>query len=171
MLRGAVPRHADLRKLAAAGGAISGSIPLAALERVRDELATDAGDVEIDLRFGIDEEGYRVVEGTVSATLELVCQRCLESVSVPVSSELHLAMVWSEDEIPSLPSRFEGLVVGTDPVDLFEVVEEELLLALPLVPRHEAAQCGAPRGSGSHDALEPVARPFEALARLKNKSA
>ena len=171
MLRGPVPRHADLRKLAAAGGTISGSIPLAELGRVRSELATAAGEVDIDLRFGIDDEGYRVIEGSVTATIELVCQRCLEPVSVPVASELRLAMVWSEDERPSLPSRFEGVVVGTDATDVFELIEEELLLALPLVPRHENARCGAPRGGADAEEAEPVARPFEVLARLKNGSA
>lgn len=137
-----VPRQADLRKLAAAGATIAGHIDLAELPRLRDVLADTEGRVELDLRIGVDDEGYRSIEGSVRSAPHLQCQRCLGTVSLPVDARMCLAMVWREDEIPSLPSRFDGIVVGTEPLDLFELIEEELLLALPLVPRHADGECG-----------------------------
>src|SRR5690348_8677015 len=128
-----VPRHADLRRLVAAGASIQGRIALAELNRLREALSDAAGEAQVALEFGIDDEGFRSITGSVRATVPMQCQRCLETVPVAIDADMHLALVWREAEIPALPSRYEGMVVGTEPVDLYEVIEEELLLGLPLV--------------------------------------
>jgi len=61
--------------------------------------------------------------------------------ALPVDADVRLAMVWGEEEIPSLPQRFEGIVVGEGLSDLYELLEEELLLAIPLAPRHPEGEC------------------------------
>jgi uncharacterized protein len=80
---------------------------------------------------------------------------------VPVA----LAMVWAEKEIPSLPSRFEGVVVGADPSDLYELVEEELLLALPLVAAHAPGTCPSDPGMPEPEEVSESRRenPFAVL--------
>jgi uncharacterized protein len=160
-----VPRQADLRKLAAAAAGIEGRIELAELPRLSALLADKSGSVEVALRVGVDDEGYRVIEGHVRAAPRLQCQRCLGTVSVDVESRVCLAMVWREEEIPSLPSRFEGIVVGTEPTDLHALVEEELLLALPLVPRHPDGECRIAQDAQQDVPRHPGARenPFAAL--------
>lgn len=166
-----VPRHVDFRRCAAGDGQLNGSIALADLPRIRDLLAEDDGSVEIDLRCGTDDEDYRYIAGQVHAVLALQCQRCLGAVRVDLASDVSLAMVWSEAEMPSLPSRFEGLVVGTEPQDLYELVEEELLLALPLVPRHAEGACGAPgTGAAAEDAGESRENPFRAALQGRWKA-
>lgn len=141
MSKPSIPRHADLRKYVAAGARIAGTVPLAALERLQGVLASMDGDVTLELQCGMDDEGYRVVSGTVRAGLGLQCQRCLGSLCHQVDASLALALVWREEEIVSVPSRLDGLVVGMDPYDLYELIEEELLLALPLVARHPEGVC------------------------------
>jgi uncharacterized protein len=138
-----LPRHAELRKLAAAGGQLQGSVELCALERLRGVLMRADDGVDVDLHGGIDDEGYRFVAGRIKASLIMQCQRCLDEVCHEVDASVNLALVWREEEIPSLPSRFEGLVVGIAATDLHELVEEELLLALPLVVRHPEGECSA----------------------------
>jgi len=167
-----LPRQADFRKLAAAGATVGGLVALDSLERVRSELVGESGDAEVELRFGIDDEGYKEIQGTVSAELGLQCQRCLNPMRFPVHAELHLAMVWSEDKIPSLPSRFDGLVVGEGLCDLYELVEEELLLALPLAPRHIEQDCAMLSGqeAGQDVAEEDDMNPFAVLASIKGKA-
>jgi uncharacterized protein len=164
-----IPRQADFRKLAAAGATVSGVVALESLERIRSELVGESGDADVELRFGIDDEGFKEIQGTVSAQLQLQCQRCLNPMRFPVNAELHLAMVWSEDKIPSLPSRFDGLVVGEGLCDLHELVEEELLLALPLAPRHVEQDCAMLSGQDAEQdvAGEDDRNPFAVLASMK----
>jgi uncharacterized protein len=136
-----LPRYAELRKLAAAGGQLRGSVELCALERLRGATIRADGQADVDLHGGIDDEGYRYVAGRIRTTLIMQCQRCMDELGHAVDAPVNLALVWRDEEIPSLPSRFEGLVAGTAPTDLYELVEEELLLALPLVVRHPEGEC------------------------------
>ncbi len=136
-----LPRHADLRKLAAAGAYLAGCIPIAHLERLCAELLSSAGDVAVELHFGVDDEGFRVIKGPVAASLSCTCQRCLGEMSLAVQAEVNLAMVWDDAQLAALPARIDGLVVGEEPADLHAIVEDELLLALPFAPRHADGQC------------------------------
>ena len=169
-----VPRQADFRKLAVSGGQISGVIALDELSRIRAE-STDAGSgaqATVELRFRVDDEGYRVIEGRVQACLSLQCQRCLGPMSLPVDADVRLAMVWSEDEIPSLPQRFDGIVVGEGLGDLYELGEEELLLAIPLAPRHPEGECALRRTVDGDDVADGDERgsPFAVLAKIKGSA-
>jgi uncharacterized protein len=144
-----VPRHADLRKLAAAGVCLAGSIPIAQLGRLCAELLSSTGDVAVELQFGVDDEGLRVIEGNAEASLSCTCQRCLGEMCLVVQARINLAMVRDEAQLAALPTRIDGLVVGDEPADLYGIVEDELLLALPFAPRHADEQCSM--------AVEPVA--------------
>lgn len=164
MLNSALPKQADLRRLAAGSASVTGQVALADLARLEGVLSNSSGVVEVSLQLGVDEEGYRSLTGKISAALHVECQRCLESVRLEVVAPVSLALVWAEKQIPSLPSRYEGLVVGTEPVDLYELVEEELLLSLPLVPAHPPGQCPS-RLTGSKEDFEAPSRgnPFALL--------
>ena len=164
-----VPRHADLRRLAAAGASIEGRVTLSELPRLREALSSPEGEAQVALAIGVDDEGFRCVSGTVRAAPLLQCQRCLGDVPVAIDAQVNLALVWREDEIPSLPSRFEGIVVGTEPVDVHALIEEELLLALPLVARHEADECSmaAPQAGSPADDDATRENPFAAALRRR----
>lgn len=167
-----MPRHADLRKLAAAGASLTGFVPIAQLERLCAESVSSSGDASVELRFGLDDEGLRVVDGTVAAALSCICQRCLGEMSLAVRAEVNLAMVWDEAQLAALPARVDGLVVGDEPSDLYAIVEDELLLALPFAPRHADDQCNVtvdPVATGAGDASETErVNPFaEALEYYK----
>lgn len=148
-----LPRHADLRKLAAAGAFLTGSIPIVEFDRLCSELVSSSGEAAVELHFGVDDEGLRVVEGTVAALLSCICQRCLGEMNLAVQAEVNLAMVWNEAQLASLPARIDGLVIGDEPSDLYAIVEDELLLALPFAPRHADDQCSM--------AAQPVAAAVE----------
>src|SRR5262245_22087596 len=166
-----LPRHAELRKLVASGGRLTGTVPLADLPRLSAVLLSSDGGVDFELTVAVDDEGFRLITGSVRGTLQLQCQRCLESMCQHVDAEFALALVWREEEIAPLPARVDGLVAGTDPYDLYELAEEELLLALPLAPRHEGA-CQV-RGFQPEPEEKPEAaapNPFAALGRLKRGS-
>jgi len=167
-----LPRQADFRKLVAAGARIRGSIALDELSRIRAELVEPGGEAKVALEFRVDDEGHRVVEGRVDTELVLQCQRCLGPMHFPVAADVRIALVWSEDEIVALPQRVDGVVVGEGPSDLYELVEEELLLAIPFAPRHPEGECTAD-GAGDSGMQVPAGvgeSPFAVLTRLKGSS-
>jgi uncharacterized protein len=100
----------------------------------------------------------------------MICQRCLEPVVLPIHSECVYAVVNEGTSGQHLPKGYDVLEVGEDPLDLLALVEEELLLALPIVPLHDKEVCQPPAGP---DEPEPnqdeVSRsnPFSVLAQLK----
>jgi uncharacterized protein len=141
MSSSALPRQADLRKLAAASATVEGCVCFRELSRLQSVLMQTEGSVNVTLKLSADDEGYRTVKGRIAARAVLQCQRCLGPVELDLDVPVMLAMVWAEKEIPSLPSRYDGIVVGADPVDVFDLVEEEVLLALPLVAAHEPGSC------------------------------
>lgn len=166
-----LPRLADLRKLAAAGASLSGVIALSDLPRLCEALVDADGELEVRLQLGADDEGYRTIAGSVGSILKLECQRCLEPVSLRVQVPVSLAMVWREDELASLPERFEGVIVGPEPSDLFTILEDEVLLALPLVAMHEGTGCAALGAKSPDGATEQAGSgeesPFAVLRALR----
>jgi uncharacterized protein len=112
-----------------------GSLPIAAMPRLCEALADDAGLAAYELDFGRDEYGTAYVDVRVQAPLWLVCQRSLEPFVMPVTVDSRLGLIRSERDESALPPGVEPLLVAEDdklsPID---IIEDELLLALPLVP-------------------------------------
>src|SRR6478609_5059065 len=98
-----LPKQGDPRKFAQQGISLQGFIPVSALPRLVDVVQEATGNVQVDLAFGINEEKKKVVTGHATADLTLLCQRCLEKVSVPFQSDISLAVVWDEEAAEALP--------------------------------------------------------------------
>ncbi len=153
---GPLPKDLDLRSLAARGVVIKGTASLDALPRLSESEIGLEAPVVAELQFRRDEEGRYVVETSVEATLTLTCQRCLDGMSLPLVAGSTMACVWNDSDAATLPSGLEPLVVG-ETADLNEIVEEELLLAVPVSPVHEK-DCLIDRG-GEESAKESVLSP------------
>jgi uncharacterized protein len=130
-----LPESVDAWRMVSARRSFQGSLPIAAMRRLCEVLADDAGVAQYELDFGRDEYGTAYVDVRVQAPLWLVCQRTLEPFIMPVTVDSRLGMIRSEREESALPPGCEPLLVAEDdklsPID---VIEDELLLALPLVP-------------------------------------
>jgi uncharacterized protein len=112
-----------------------GSLPIAAMPRLCEVLADDAGLATYELDFGRDDYGTAYVDVRVQAPLWLVCQRTLEPFVMPVAVDSRLGLIRSEREESALPAGFEPLLIAEDDkLNPIDVIEDELLLALPLVP-------------------------------------
>lgn len=162
-----VPRHIEPRKFAQHGLQVAGEIPVDALQRL-GAVAQSVQAVEVSLQFGVAETKHRVVTGQYNSRVVMQCQRCLEPVELHLTGAISLAMVWSEDDAKQLPSEYEPWVVAQDQADLYEIIEEELLLALPLVPAHDY-DCMDRTALAPKVVAEPSKHnnPFQVLARLK----
>lgn len=163
-----LPKQGDPRKFAQQGISLQGFVPVAALSRLVSVVQETTGDVQVDLAFGLNEEKKKVVTGHATADLTLVCQRCLEKVTVPVQSDISLAIVWDEEQAQALPEYLDPWIVGEGSADLFEMIEEELLLSLPAVAYHEEPCVDRQLfTSGKPVEVKKEKNPFQVLEQLK----
>ena len=170
MSNGPIPPHVDPRKLADRGVILEGEMPLASFERLCDSLEDNSGKVRAKLVFERGERRALSIHSELEVEVKMVCQRCLELVALPIRSECHYAVVKEGADTQSLPKGYDVLEVGEDPLDLMTLVEDELLLALPIVPAHDPEDCQQPAGANEPEpSQDEVSRsnPFSVLAQLK----
>lgn len=166
----ALPERVDTSRMVQARRSFQGTLPLASLGRLRESLATADGVAVYDLEFGRDELGIAYLGVHVETEFPLTCQRTLEVYRHPVRLDQRLGLIESENEEASLPAGYEPLLVADGHVNLADVIEDELILALPVVPLKPGAPLewqDAPEASDAAD--EDAPNPFAELAKLKNK--
>lgn len=160
-----LPLSVQPDSLVARGTTLRGSLAFEDMPRLAGTLYDGTGAVEAELEFGVDAGGVKYLRGRVRATLRLVCQRCLEPLRHTLALDMNLGLVSSEAAAERLPAAYEPCVFEGPSLALGAVVEDELLLALPIVPRHRPAECGVQDLSFGAPAPEPDRqRPFAGLA-------
>jgi len=170
MLKGPIPPHVDPRKLADRAATLAGELQLSQLKRLADPLEDDQGVVRASFSFGRDEQRTVVIRSQLDVEVKMICQRCLEPVVLPIHSECDYAVVNEGASSQHLPKGYDVLEVGEDPLDLLALVEDELLLALPIVPLHDPEICQPPVGPDEPEPSEDEvtrSNPFSVLAQLK----
>lgn len=173
------PRRLDVERFAADRGRLQGQWPLMGMQRLVDACHGEARPLACDgvgwqaagerrRRTG-SAETHAWLRLTLEARVRLTCQRCLGPVETPLRVERWFQFVESEERAAQLDADSEDdVLVSTRSLDLQQLAEDELLLALPLVPRHEA--CPLPLRSAVSDAVEAsdaAPNPFAALAALR----
>lgn len=151
------------------GYEIQGKWPLNQLKRLSEALVDNEGEVEVSLRF--DKAGHiPYIKGHVAASLQLTCQRCLQPLVYPVDHDFKLGLVFNEDQIERLPDEFEPYLVEDEDNYLADLLEDELLLALPIVAMHEydCAEYSSTDSeqAGEVDTQDVKENPFAALKDL-----
>ena len=153
---------------------LEGEIPLASLARLSELLSDTEGSLSAVIDFTGLEDRRPGIRGSVTGRLRLPCQRCLEAVELPVDLAFELYLVESEAMAAHLPEGSEPLLNDTGKVSPRELIENEVLLSLPLIPRHAAGSCEPPGAfSGTREALEETAtreNPFSILAQLRRNT-
>ena len=135
-----LPKEIDPIRLAQNGLKYDGQILLSDMPRLAKSLHSDSGLVDVVLAFDIDEIGTPYVKGEFTVPVSIVCERCMLPMTISLSANCLLAMVVSEKLIDKLAEQYDPwLLESSEPVLLSKVVEDELILALPLVPRHTDA--------------------------------
>jgi uncharacterized protein len=129
-------------EFASAGATQEGRLPLASFPRLKDELVSDAGDAAYVLRGTRDERGRPSLRLKVHATLSLRCQRCLGPLAHEVEADALLVLAASQAEIDADPATVDApdRVVAGKEMALRDLVEDELILALPYAPRHDECE-------------------------------
>lgn len=160
------------------GSSFSGLASLQSLPRLAAAVLGADGPARYEIAFGRDGDGQPVARGHVSMTLNLTCQRCLELVSFPVDARIALVLVQSvagaDDTsfaaVGGVPEGLEVLPMEQGPIRPLDLIEDELLLAIPLIPMHSSRDCGS-LGAPGPLLREPDRRqtPFAVLAELRGR--
>ena len=166
-----LPKTIDARRLADTGRHLQGEISLDSLPRLYQLVHAQENCLfPLSLEFSRQQGGRRIIRGHISGRVFMDCQRCLEPVEIKLDCDISLGIVADEEEAELLPDELDPLIAGEES-QLYELLEDELLLALPIVPTHE--QCDSPLlvDTGQQAKLELPERenPFAVLAGLKKE--
>ena len=143
-----------------------GVTPVADLARVAAEAAQPAGEIRWSFHGGRHSRGYLQLTMVVDGEVALVCQRCLLPFSYGFDTRSLLVLASDEADADATEEALDDeridVIVGSAALDLLQLVEDEVLLALPLSPRHPKCPDG-----GSVPAPEKPDSPFAVLQKLK----
>lgn len=153
----------DSLDFARRGGELSGEVPMAELPRMTDLLADSEGKISYVLRGLAGKDGNPQLELIVDGECNLRCQRCLNALTYPIKLVSKLRLVTEgevdntdieDDEVDSIPAEKR--------LDVLALLEEELLLSLPIAPKHGLGECQI-----AVEGLNRSNNPFAVLAGLK----
>jgi len=203
-----LPDHIDILRLARQGSKLVGRQSLDGMVRLRqsvllqDDIVNtdqkpvlkdvpqehelqedrDVGFANIELEFDEDDEHVLFIDGKAQASVYMTCQRCLEPMLVGLDARFLLGLVEDEAKADQLPKQYEPLVVSGKSSSLPGIIEDELILSLPLVAVHEVDQCPASTvvsnkasaqvegdGQGNEKEEDKLNNPFSVLSTLKKK--
>jgi uncharacterized protein len=159
----------DAERMVAGRRSFEGTLPVAELPRLVEALADNRGDIDYRLDFEQGKLGGPQLHVRLRAGLMLECQRTLETFEWPAAVDARLGLLADEAEAAALPADCDPLLLEGGALSPRRVIEDELLLALPLVPVKPGGE--ALRGQwsaaaeGRQDAApeEPVTHPFAEL--------
>jgi uncharacterized protein len=135
----------DVEAMARRESVVSGEIGLEKLTRLAGLLDSDHGSVKARLHFRQHGGGWPIIELEYDTSVRLVCQRCLEPVDYRIKDRVDLAVLESAALEQHLPEGYEPLLLEDGRLMPATLIEDEIIIALPLVPRHEPAEaCASP---------------------------
>lgn len=164
---------------------LTGSSPLTAMPRLQESLAPEAQPAQLQVHWQITGwlepqrvgEPHRWMRIEAQAELPWTCQRCLTPVTLPVSVDRDIRWVSGENKAAELDSEMEDDVLALErQSDILALIEDELIMEAPLVPRHDT--CPVPVILSTDDLddapevpeVEEKPNPFAVLASLKKGS-
>ncbi len=151
-----------------------GIVPFASLPRFGESVLSADGDVIVAVECGTDQQGLVYFQGHAAITVQLRCERCGDAMAHHVHANFAYTPIKSQDaDLDDIPERYD--VVELDEhgeVNLRELVEDEIILAMPLFPMHDEGQCDPAKVQMSWGEIEPEPEkpnPFAILQELKKK--
>jgi uncharacterized protein len=149
---------------------ISGEIPIAELQRLQDVLETSRGILQYTVQGGVDKQGIHFLDVGVAGQCRLRCQRCLEGFDYPVRLDTRL-LLRDQASLNELDSEADGAaeeefdsILADKHLDVLDLLEDEILLSLPIAPKHPLGTCQATDRENLQGAVK---NPFAVLAELK----
>ena len=166
-----LPENLDPWRMVQGRRVFEGTLAVAQLRRLVELLASADGEVAYKVEFGRDEYDISHVDIQLDARLMMVCQRSMVEFSQPIHIDQRLGLIHDESEEARLPEGYDPLLIKDGAICMKDVIEDELILGLPLValsPGAPLEQMPVTAGSVPEDEQPP--NPFAALGQLKSSS-
>lgn len=152
-----------------------GLLPGKVMKRVNGASAGDCTDLDVSVECGVDVQGIVYLKGKAVTELTLICQRCMEEVKIPIAVDFAFSPVTDDSQIDELPDAYEPVELDENgEVQLQQLIEDEILIAFPIVPMHDDEHCNlASRDvtvgkiAAAESADERPKNPFAVLETLK----
>lgn len=148
-----------------------GYLAISQLPRLAEMLLSQEGQIDVVFQCGIDEQGKYFLRGQLSGQVQLNCERCSTPMAQAIDSEFAYTPVQPDWDLAELPEAYEPVTVDEQgEINLHQLLEDEVILALPIVPRHPEAECGISGDEMSFGELPSEAErpnPFAVLEQLK----
>lgn len=136
-----LPQYLNPAKAAKTEERISAQMALSKLGRLKDRVLNLDKNFTVNMAFYQDRDGYTVIAVQLNAELLLTCQRCMQPMVLTLMSEGLLSPVINDQAAKQLPSQYDPVILVDNKIHLWELVEEEILLNLPLIVMHEDMAC------------------------------
>lgn len=126
--------------------------------------------INVSVKFSVDELGLKVIHGQGLLMVTLACQRCNEAFEHELAIDFTFSPVKNAEAADDLPSYYDAIEFDENgEINLYELVEEELLLEIPLIPKHSLDDCSASADTtwGELPKEQDKPNPFDVLKQLK----
>jgi uncharacterized protein len=164
-----LPEQLDAWRMVAARRSFEGVLPLSSMARLKGQLVDTQGEARVAVEFDTDSLRVPYIELRIEAKLPLECQRSLQRFVYPVRIVQRLGLIRDEADDEALPEGYEALLVGEDGhVRPAELVEDELILAVPVVPVAPGTDAVEQDWTAPEEETQR-ASPFSVLSQLKDK--
>jgi uncharacterized protein len=173
-----IPVTLDVRKSAQHQICYKGVVALVQLKRLTQSLTCTEGDVDVNIQTGTDERGLTFLKGDAKVVGQAVCQRCNDKMTLNLVTEFIYSPVKpgydeDEDEENQLPEYYDAIEVNEfGEIGLRDLIEDELILEVPLITVHDEQVCPAAGrdmtwGEIEEEIVEEKPNPFAVLKQLK----
>jgi uncharacterized protein len=168
-----LPKLVDPVKNATIRSDYRGVILSSEMPRLLGSVAGIAKEIDVEIKFAKDEQGLTFFQGHMACLTSLICERCNEIFEHPMDVNFCFSPLQSvkEDDKDELPDVYEPVEVNDQgEINLFQTLEDELILSLPIVALHAEKDCKQKRDKMSFGKIEPIderPNPFAVLKELK----
>lgn len=172
-MMGRLPDIIDPIRLAKRGEYLVGQMDMRDMDRLQSMLVSGQGMLDVQLAFDVDDAGIRNICGQIQTDVTVTCQRCLKPMDYVLEAEVMLGIIKHRDQADKLSDCYEPLLIETDEISLRDIVEDELILAMPATPMHDEDDCQSIDAYKKHDTdtADKAERknPFAVLENLKQE--
>lgn len=132
---------AEIEALAARRAGLSGEYRVADMHRLVAHVGTDNGTVAVTFSFAPRTAGWLALDLNFRSCLSVTCQRCLKPFELELSEQVEMGVLIDGDSVAALPDDVEPVVFDGDRLSLLQLIEDEMIVAVPLVPKHAPEHC------------------------------
>ncbi len=137
-----LPKQIDPIQLADNQKTLKGEIQLTEMSRLMELICDDhPGVASIHLKGGRDEQGFPYICGSIRTVFKVICQRCNSPLSLTLDIAVEVSPVRNDQEAKRIPAQYDPLLADDETISLVAMIEEEILLGIPIVPKHSLEEC------------------------------